>query len=49
LFYDLSIKFRNVRLVVLFLFQVRGIVQILRFIAAAHEQQKQAAGKKIFA
>jgi hypothetical protein len=45
-FYDLPIKFRSVRLVVLLLFQLRGIVQILRFIAAAHEQQEQAGGKK---
>jgi hypothetical protein len=34
-----------VRLVELLLFELRGIVQILRFIAAAREQQEQAGGK----
>ena len=45
-FYDLPIEFRSVRPVILLLFQLRGIKQILRFIAAADEQQEQAGGKK---
>ena len=45
-FYDLPIKFRSVRLVELLLFQLRGIVQFLRFIAAPQEQQEQAGGRK---
>src|SRR6185503_12441751 len=45
-FYDLPVKFRSVRLVVLLLFELRGIVQILPFIAAAREHQEQAGGKK---
>jgi hypothetical protein len=45
-FYDLPIKFRSVRPVVLLLFQLRGIEQILRLIAAANEQQEQEGGKK---
>jgi hypothetical protein len=46
LFYDLPIKFRGVRLIELLLFELGGIVQILRFIAAAPEQQEQTGGKK---
>jgi hypothetical protein len=34
------------RPVVLLLFQLRGIEQILRLIAAANEQQEQEGGKK---
>jgi hypothetical protein len=45
-FYNLPIKFRSVWLVELLLFELRGIVQIFRFIAAAREQQEQTSGKK---
>ena len=37
-FYDLPIKFRRVRPIVLFFFQLRGIVKILRLIAATHQE-----------
>jgi hypothetical protein len=43
-FYDLPVKFRSVRPVVLLLFQLSGIEQILCFIAAADEQKQQADG-----
>jgi hypothetical protein len=46
LFYDLPIKFRSVRLVVLLLFELGGIESILGFIAAADKQQEQANAKK---
>ena len=46
MFYDLLVKLCSVRLVELFLFELRGLIYVLRLIAAAGEQDDDAAGKK---
>ena len=48
-FYDLPIKFRRMRSVVLLLFELRGIVQILRFVAAAREHHEQGTRQEMLA
>ena len=48
-FYDLPIKFRRMRSVVLLLFELRGIVQILRFVAAAHEHHEPGTRQEMLA